>query len=69
MNAKNRTNCSSVYKGVSYQAKARKWKGTIVLGGKCIHLGLFESEREAANAYNAAALEYYKEFARLNELD
>jgi hypothetical protein len=69
MNAKNRIDGSSVYKGVSYQAKARKWKGTIVLGRKCIHLGLFESEREAAESYNAAALEHYKEFAKLNELD
>ena len=69
MNAKNRIDGSSVYKGVSYQAKVRKWKGTIVLGRKCIHLGFFESEREAAESYNAAALEYYKEFAKLNELD
>ena len=60
---------SSVDKGISYQTKARKWKGTIVLGRKCIHLGFFESEREAAEAYNAAAVEHYKEYAKLNELD
>ena len=66
MNAKNRTDGSSVYKGVSYQAKAWKWKSTIVLDGKSIHLGLYTNEREAAEAYNAAALKHYKEFAKLN---
>ncbi len=69
MNAKIRIDGSSVYKGVSYQAKTKKWKGTIVLERKCIHLGLFESEREAAESYNTAAAEHYKEFARLNDLD
>ena len=69
MNQKNRTDGSSVYKGVSYQAKAKKWKGTIVLKRKFIHLGFFECEREAAEAYNAAAVLHYKEFAKLNTLD
>ena len=68
MNAKNRTDGSSVYKGVSYQAKSRKWKSTIVLDGKSIHLGLYANEREAAEVYNTAALEHYKEFARLNTI-
>ncbi|MBJ7429621.1 MAG: HNH endonuclease [Bacteroidia bacterium] len=69
MNQKIRTDGSSVYKGVSYQAKTNKWKGTIVLERKFIHLGLFECEREAAEAYNAAAVKFHKEFARLNDLD
>ncbi len=66
MNAKNRTDGSSVYKGVSYQAKARKWKSTIVLDGKSIHLGLYTNEREAAEVYNTAAMARYQEFAKLN---
>ena len=32
-------------------------------------LGLFASEREAAEVYNTAALEHYKEFARLNKFN
>ncbi len=32
-------------------------------------MGLFEVEREAAEVYNAAALEYFKEYAKINELD
>ena len=36
---------------------------------KIKNLGLFESEREAAAVYNAAAVEHYREFAKLNELD
>ena len=32
-------------------------------------MGLFEVEREAAEVYNAAALAYFKKFAKLNDLD
>ena len=69
MNAKNRTGGSSVYKGVCYQTQARKWKAAIGLDRKPIYLGLFESEREAAEAYNAAAVEHYKESAKLKNLE
>ena len=31
---------------------------------KC--LGAFKNEREAAKVYNAAAVEHYKQFAKLN---
>ena len=37
--------------------------------GKHIHLGTFEIEREAGEAYNAAAIEHYGEFAKLNIFD
>ena len=37
-----------------------------MVDGATKHLGLFENEREAAEAYNVAAVEFYKEFARLN---
>ncbi len=35
--------------------------------GNKTHMGLFESEREAAGAYNAATTEHYGEYAKLNE--
>ena len=68
-NSKNRTDGSSAYKGVDYYKPLGKWRATIGLTGKTKHLGYFTNEREAAEAYNAAALKFYKEFAKLNELD
>ena len=60
---------TSVYKGVSYYKSTGKWKASINISGKYKYLGYFASEREAAEAYNAAALEHYKKIAKLNELD
>ena len=39
-----------------------------VVAGKSVHLGIFSSAEDGAQAYNAAALEHYGEFARLNDL-
>ena len=66
MNAKHRTDGSSVYKGVNYQTQAKKWKAQIGINRQRIYLGIFPSEREAAEAYNTAAIEHYGEYAKLN---
>ena len=68
-NQKIQTNTSSIYKGVSLNKQSKKWVAHITVNNKLQHLGVFTSEREAAKSYNAAALEHYKEFARLNDLD
>ncbi len=60
---------SSIYKGVNYNKQADAWQARIRTPGKRIHLGLFVNEREAANAYNTAALEFHTNFAKLNNLD
>ena len=65
-NQKIKSNTSSIYKGVSFNKRLKKWKGTIMIEGRNRHLGCFQYEKEAAEAYNASALEHYKEFARLN---
>ena len=65
-NMKKHTDGSSVYKGVCYHKLSRKWKTQIMVDGKVKYLGLYNDEREAAEVYNKAALEHYKEFAKLN---
>lgn len=43
-----------------------KWRARINVGGKSIHLGVAESEAEAAAIYDEAAKRHYGEFALLN---
>lgn len=63
---KKRPRPTSQYKGVSYSTRYAKWKASIHVDMKEIYLGRYESEQDAALAYNAAALFYYGEFATLN---
>ena len=57
---------TSFCKGVFKQAQ--KWIAQISLDGKRKHIGSFESEVQAANAYNNAAIIHFKEFACLNKI-
>jgi hypothetical protein len=65
---------SSGYKGVTYFRQKNKTTenvyivARICVNYKKIHLGIFSTEKEAAIAYNAAALKYHGEFARLNKI-
>lgn len=66
MNSIKRINCSSKYKGVSFNKHAKKWGCRIKFSGSCKHIGYFDSEIEASNVYDELAKEYFGEFARLN---
>jgi len=66
MNTRKRSNCVSIYKGVSWHKLAGKWRAQIKANNRRKHLGLFNSEEEAALAYDIAALKFFSEFARLN---
>lgn len=57
---------TSRYKGVSRSKGSKKWRAIIYSKNEQIDLGHFETEIEAANAYDAAALKYHGRFARLN---
>lgn len=51
------------YKGVSYHKKAGKFRAYIVINGKQIHLGLFDTAEQAAQKYAEAARILYGEFS------
>ena len=57
---------TSKYKGVSWHKAGKKWQARICVDGKRIHLGLFDSEIEAARIYNQKARELFGEFAKPN---
>ena len=63
---KRHTDGSSIYKGVSVHTQSKKWHARIMISGKPVSLGLFESEREAGESYNTAAVEHFGVFAKLN---
>ena len=60
-------NKTSRFKGVGVVPCGR-WRATLVVGGKNHHLGMFDTEEEAAEAYNIAASEAFGEFAGLNQV-
>ena len=58
----------SIYKGVCKRKDTGKWNAYICLNGRLKHLGFYKEEIEAARAYNEAAKENFKDFAKLNEI-
>lgn len=65
-NMRANVNTTSKYKGVSYDKFRNKWRANIKVDNKQTYLGRFETEEEAAIAYNEAAEKYFGEYARLN---
>jgi len=57
---------SSQFKGVRRHRASGKWAAQIGTNSKNRHLGLFKTEREAALAYDHAAVLLFGPFARLN---
>lgn len=59
---------SSRFKGVSFHRRTGKWQAELCVNRKRTHLGTFNSEAEAAVAYNLAAERAFGEYARLNDV-
>jgi len=67
-NSKIPKNNTSGYKGVHWNKALKKWQSYIMVRRKRIHLGYFYIREQAGKAYNDAAVEYFGEFARLNNI-
>ena len=67
-NRRENKNCSSKYKGVYWNKRRKKWQVSICVNGKPTYLGRFKNEIDAAEAYDAAALKYFTEFALTNKM-
>jgi hypothetical protein len=65
---KKRAGTTSKYKGVQRHKKSGRWRALLWRGElrRSLHLGYFESEMEAAKAYDEAARTFYGEDAWVN---
>ncbi|MHC4574071.1 MAG: HNH endonuclease [Planctomycetota bacterium] len=57
---------TSLYKGVCWRAEKKKWAARITCRDRRHHLGYFDTEMEAADAYDKKAAALFGEFAYLN---
>ncbi len=67
-NIKARRTSSSRYRGVHYKRSHDKWCAAITVNRKQKYIGIYSSELEAAEAYNRAALRYFRAAAILNKI-
>lgn len=61
-------NNTTGYKGVSFCKRDAKYQSKIQHQGKHYNLGRYDCPREAAHAYNVAAVQLHGEFAVLNPI-
>lgn len=59
---------TSKYKGVYWHKRDMQWCAQLRVNYKTVYWKRFNSEKEAAIAYNKAALWYFGEFAVMNEV-
>lgn len=57
---------TSIYKGVCWDANRKKWMAGIKFNRKRINIGRFDSEIEAARAYDKYAISIFGDFANIN---
>jgi AP2-like factor (euAP2 lineage) len=65
---KKRSNTSSKFRGVSFSRSEHAWRAGIEVDGKSINLGNFDTQEEAAYAYNVAARKHFGDMAYQNRV-
>ena len=68
-NSVKQLNTSSRFKGVHWHNIKSEWHANIQLANKHIYLGSYKYEIDAARAYNTKAIELFREYACLNQVD
>jgi len=66
MQNQRKTHGTSRFKGVCWHKQRCRWQASIVINSTFRYLGLFDSQYDAAEAYDIEARNYFGEFARLN---
>ncbi|MHB8842419.1 MAG: HNH endonuclease [Candidatus Aquicultor sp.] len=69
MNQSPAKSSGSIYKGVSLYPGGDGWRAIIRKDNKQHFIGRFTKEIEAARAYNQKAIEYFGEYALLNQIN
>jgi hypothetical protein len=57
---------SSKYKGVSWDKRRQWWRANIRANHKFFYIGVYQTEEDAAKAYDQKAKEFFGEYARPN---
>ena len=68
MNRGKQINNKSGYMGVCWHKQHGRWRAYIKVNKKQISLGLYDTLKEAAKAYNEGAKKYHREYAYLNKI-